>query len=129
VSDPQEWLGRRLPKDWPVAEEERLVLVVLGQDYLRQAPEPRPLPYRQAAEQLKYLRPAEAWGEKRIALTAARVGERLTRGGDFPYHPLTRQDGRDADDATLLHNLIRGLVDAATLVPPDLVLLDGEFDG
>jgi hypothetical protein len=117
--------GRRPPRTWPLDEEERLVLVVLGQDYLRHAPEPRPLPYPRAAVQLGYLCPAEVWGARRIALTVAQVVERLARGGGFP-HPLKRRGRGAGNDAALLHNLLRGLVAAGTLVPPDLALLDDD---
>ena len=45
------------PKIWPLDDDERLLLVVLGQRYLLYEGEPRPLAYATAAKQLAYLRP------------------------------------------------------------------------
>lgn len=111
------------PKRWPLSDDERLVLVVLGQRYLLYEPEPRPLSYRQAAEQLRYLCPEGRWTEPRIAHKVEAVRHRLEQSGDFRYD-LRERERRDASDNTLKHNLLRGLVESTTLVPPDLALLD-----
>ncbi len=47
------------PKVWPLDEDERLLLVVMGQHYLLYEDGPRPLTYHQTAEQLAYLRPGD----------------------------------------------------------------------
>ncbi|MCI3930489.1 FHA domain-containing protein [Streptomyces sp. AN091965] len=115
------------PKRWPLSDEERLLLVVLGQEYLLYEESPRPLTYPRAAEQLAYLRPDELWGERRIEYRIEVVRRRLHDGG-FPY-PLLHDTsvGRPSDNS-LLHNLLRGLVESTTLVPPDLGLMDDEPD-
>jgi hypothetical protein len=102
------------PRAWPLSDDERLLMVVLGQRYLRYEPEPRPLPNRQACQQLRYLRPEINWETPGIDHRVAEIAARLTRSGDFPTHP---------PDA-LLCNLLKGMVDSVTLVPPDLALLD-----
>ncbi|RKN07049.1 FHA domain-containing protein [Streptomyces radicis] len=115
------------PKRWSLADDQRLILVVLGQEYLRYEPHPRPLTYRQAAAQLSFLCPEESWGESKIAHRVEKVRTALEASGDFPYD-LREQDPRGASDNTLKHNLLRGLVESTTLVPPDLDLLDRGLD-
>ncbi|WP_234320290.1 FHA domain-containing protein [Streptomyces sp. SBT349] len=115
------------PKRWSLTDDQRLILVVLGQEYLRYEPQPRPLTYRQAAAELAYLRPAETWGESKIAHRVEKVRGWLEASGDFPYD-LREQDPRGASDNTLKHNLLRGLVESTTLVPPDLDLLEDGLD-
>ncbi|MFC5832681.1 FHA domain-containing protein [Nonomuraea insulae] len=112
------------PKRWPLDDEDRLLLVVLGQRYLLYEEGPRPLSYRQAAEQLAYLRPDGDWRERRIENRIEAVRRRLSAGG-FPY-PLTHDKAAGGPSDNLLHNLLRGLVDSTTLVPPDLDLLEDD---
>ncbi|MET9296829.1 FHA domain-containing protein [Streptomyces sp. NPDC003077] len=112
------------PRTWPLREDERRLLVVLGQHYLLYEAGPRPLAYRQAAELLECLRPGERWTPRRVEARVEAVRRRLDRGG-FPYPLLHDKDsGAVPSDNTLLHNLLRGLVESTTLVPPDLALLD-----
>ncbi|MGP3967826.1 FHA domain-containing protein [Streptomyces sp. 6N223] len=115
------------PKRWHLEDDERLLLVVLGQHYLLYEAQPRPLSYRQAAEQLRYLQPEGRWTEPRIAHRIEDVRNRLERSGDFPYD-LRENHPRGASDNTLKHNLLKGLVESTTLVPPDLALLDDDLD-
>jgi hypothetical protein len=115
------------PEQWPLSDEERLVLVVLGQEYLRYETEPRPQTYRQAEELLGLLQPEAHWTKKKIGHRVEDVRRRLHRSGRFPYKVM--RDSEDgASDSTLMHNLLRGLVESTTLVPPDLTLLDEGFD-
>ncbi|AXK36107.1 FHA domain-containing protein [Streptomyces armeniacus] len=111
--------NRRAAERWPLAADERLLLVVLGQRYLRHESAPRPLRRRQALEQLRVLRPYTDWEspgiEHRIAALTARL---IHRGGSY---------GRPCECAPPLHGLLEGLVGSATLVPPDLALLDGDL--
>ncbi|PZG19758.1 FHA domain-containing protein [Nonomuraea aridisoli] len=110
------------PRRWPLDDDERLLLVVLGQRYLLYEEVPRPLSYRQATEQLAYLRPGDDWRERRIEHRIECVRRRLHAGG-FPY-PLTHDKSAGGPSGDLLHNLLRGLVESTTLVPPDLELLE-----
>jgi hypothetical protein len=111
------------PKVWPLDDDERLLLVVMGQRYLLYEDGPRPLTYRQAAEQLSYLRPGTQWSERRIEYKIATLRRRLHEGS-FPYPLLHDGDGGTPWDNNLIHNLLKGLVESTTLVPPDLELID-----
>ncbi|QKW06337.1 FHA domain-containing protein [Streptomyces sp. NA04227] len=112
------------PKRWPLDPNERLLLVVLGQRYLLYEKDPRPLTYQRAAEQLCYLRPDGNWGERRIEYRVEAVRRRLSDG--FPYPLLHDKEAGRPSDNSLLHNLLRGLVESTTLVPPDLDLMETE---
>lgn len=113
------------PETWSLDDDERLLLVVLGQRYLLYEEDPRPLTYRQAAERLGYLRPDAQWNERRIEFRIEAVRRRL-HGTGFKYPLLhDKSEGRPADNS-LLHNLIRGLVESTTLVPPDLELMEDD---
>ncbi|GGX26316.1 hypothetical protein GCM10010341_54480 [Streptomyces noursei] len=111
------------PDRWPLDDDERLLLVVLGQRYLLYEEDPRPLSHSRGAEQLRYLRPEESWSERKVEYRIEAVRRRL-HGTGFP-HPLMHDTsaGRPSDDS-LLHNLLKGLVESATLVPPDLDLVE-----
>ncbi len=113
------------PERWALGEEEHLVLVALGQDYLRNQTDPRPWSYREAYLLLRDVYGKQAPNERRVQRTAVEVRERLGRSGRFPYK-ITRNDPGEPCDNNLLHNLITGLVESTTLVPTDLLLLDGE---
>lgn len=112
------------PKVWPLDDDERLLLVVMGQHYLLYEQGPRPLTYHQAAQQLTYLRPGENWSERRIEYKLAAVRRRLHDGG-FPYPLMHDKESGTPWDNNLLHNLFKGLVESTTLVPPDMDLMDG----
>lgn len=113
------------PRIWPLDDDERLLLVVMGQHYLLYEEGPRPLTYAQTAERLGYVRPGEKWGARRIEYRLASLRRRLHEGG-FPYPLLHDGDGGTPWDNNLLHNLLRGLVESTTLVPPDLGLIEPE---
>ncbi|MFJ6569830.1 FHA domain-containing protein [Streptomyces sp. NPDC091292] len=113
------------PRVWPLDDDERLLLVVIGQHYLWYEEGPRPLSYRRAAAQLAYLRPDDQWSERRIEHKIVAVRHRLKEAG-FPYPLLHDKEAGAPTDNRLLHNLLRGLVESTTLVPPDLNLLDDE---
>ncbi|MGN9758375.1 FHA domain-containing protein [Streptomyces sp. SD31] len=113
------------PETWALDDDERLLLVVLGQRYLLYEEEPRPLTYATAAKQLSYLRPEDKWTERRIEHRIEVVRHRLHRTG-FRYPLLhDKSQGRPGDNS-LLHNLIKGLVESTTLVPPDLDLMEDD---
>lgn len=113
------------PETWALDDDERLLLVVLGQRYLLYEEDPRPLTYAVAAKQLAYICPDGKWNERRIEHRVEAVRRRLDRTG-FRY-PLMhdKSQGRPGDNR-LLHNLIRGLVESTTLVPPDLDLMEDD---
>ncbi|WP_188190150.1 FHA domain-containing protein [Nonomuraea sp. SYSU D8015] len=115
------------PKVWHLDETELLLLVVLGERYLLYEESPRPLTYRQAEARLAYLRPEDRWRKNIIEDRIEAVRRRLHAAG-FPY-PLLHDDsdGRPYDN-NLLHNLLRGLVESTTLVPPHLQLLETDLD-
>jgi hypothetical protein len=115
------------PETWALDDDERLLLVVLGQRYLLYEEDPRPLTYAMAARQLAYLRPEARWNERKIEYRIEAVRRRLDNTG-FKY-PLMhdKSQGRPADNG-LLHNLLKGLVESTTLVPPDLDLMEDADD-
>lgn len=109
------------PKVWRLEEDERLVLVVLGQRYLTHEPYAQPLSWVQAAAQLAELRPEETWTRKRVEYVVTRVRARLVSAG---VPGLTRQEVGEPVGNTLNHNLITELLMSATLIPLDLALID-----
>lgn len=121
---PADPAGRPPPAAWALSDDERLVLVVLGQRYLRHEPDPRPLPYRQAAEVLAILRPGERWGAQDVARRVEVVRRRLAGIGAY-LSALRDEQSPEARDRTPDHRLLTDLVAATALVPPDLGLLDG----
>lgn len=114
------------PQRWALSEDERLLLVVLGQHYLEYEPDPRPLTYSRAAEQLGYLRPDAGWTVRRIEYRVEAVRHRLHRTG-FSYPLIHDRPEERPSDNSLLHNLLKGLVASTTLVPPDLDLIDDDL--
>ncbi len=109
------------PSTWPLSPEEKLALVVLGQHYLLHEPNPQPLTWRQAAEQLSELQPGSQWSAKRVEHLVGRVRARLSRAG---VAGLTREEVPGPIGNALNHNLLTELVRSTTLVPPDLRRLE-----
>ncbi|WP_370949173.1 FHA domain-containing protein [Amycolatopsis sp. cg5] len=107
----------RPPHTWALSPSERLALIVLGQRYLLHEAYPNPLSWRQAAEYLNDLRPAEEWTHKKVEHLVVGVRTRLSRGG---VAGLTREEVGEPVGNTLNHNLVRELMESTTLVPPDL---------
>jgi hypothetical protein len=109
------------PRRWRLTEDERLVLVVLGQRYLLHEPNPQPLARQQVADRVGELRSDALWNVKRVERTIAEVRFRLSSGG---VHGLVREEVGEPVGNSLNDNLLRELVGSTTLVPPDLALLD-----
>lgn len=109
------------PRIWPLTAEQRLVLVVLGQQYILRAPHPQPLTRQQAADQLKELRPGENWKPKRVERVVSRVRHTLSKRG---VRGLTREEVGEPVGNSLNHNLLTELaVTTETLKSADLALL------
>ncbi len=106
---------------WELSERERLVLVVLGQRYLRHEPYPQPLSWSNVAADLKELQPGAGWTAKSAEHIVAGVRARLAKR---EIAGLTRDEVGEPVGNALNHNLILELLLSTTLVPPDLRLLD-----
>lgn len=109
------------PRTWQLTDRERLVLVVLGQRYLRHEAHPQPLSWNQVAEQLAEVQPQGGWTAKRAEHVVGTVRSQLARQ-DIPG--LTRLEVGEPVGNALNHNLVLELLLSTTLVPPDLRLLD-----
>lgn len=106
------------PATWRLTHAERLVMVVLGQRYLRHEAHPQPLPWSRAAAELRRLQPGGSWTEDGVRRIAEDVRNRLSAAG---VRALTTAD---AGERLVNHNLLFELLVSTTLVPPDLLLLD-----
>jgi hypothetical protein len=111
----------QLPRIWRLHKDERLALIVLGQQYLLHEAHPHPLTWRQAAEQLAELQPGAGWTPKRVEHAITSVRTRLSKEG---VPGLTREEVGEPVGNTLNDNLLTELVASTTLVPPDLAILD-----
>ena len=107
---------------WTVTDEERLVLSVLGQRYLRHEGHPQPLSWTNTADELAQLQPTRGWTPKRAEWVVTGVRKRLSGAG---VRGLTRDEVGEPVGNALNHNLIIELLVSTTLVPPDLRLLHG----
>ncbi|WP_112139481.1 FHA domain-containing protein [Glycomyces dulcitolivorans] len=132
--------GRRTPDDGAagddtavpgkhrLSEVERLVLTSLGQRYLLGLPRAQPVAWRQVADDMRRSKFAEErnWNEGTAARVVAGVRERLSHP-DYRYRVagLLRDEvlGEPLGNA-LNDNLIRALLQSATLDPTDLDRLD-----
>lgn len=110
----------RTRRVWPLSPVEKLVIVCLGQRYLRNDPYPQPLTWAQVAAELSELRPAEKWGERRVAHVVRNVRGRLS--GSVPG--LLEEEIPPPVGNTLNHNLIVELMISTTILTADLDLLD-----
>jgi hypothetical protein len=111
----------RPPRTWHLTSVEKRVVVVLAQRYLLHEVHPIPLSWRQVAEHLNEIRPADDWNHKKVERVVAEVRNRLSGNG---VSGLTREEVGEPIGNTLNHNLIRELMESTTLVPPDLRILD-----
>lgn len=109
------------PRRWRLTDDERLVLVVLGQRYLMHEANPQPLARQHVAEVMAELRPGEQWSHKKVEHLVAAVRVRLSREG---VPGLVREEVGEPVGNALNDNLMRELVLSTTLVPPDLALID-----
>lgn len=108
------------PDVWKLSERERLVLVILGQRYLRHEAHPQPLSWSQVSEHLGALQPQARWTAKQAEHVVGTVRMRLA---EHNIRGLTRQEVGEPVGNTLNHNLLLELLLSTTLVPPDLHLI------
>ncbi|AUI61038.1 hypothetical protein [Amycolatopsis sp. BJA-103] len=109
------------PSVWRLTTAERTVLVALAQRFLHQEAYPQPLSWRQIAEQLAELEPDRNWSSKKVEHIVVKVRGRLAGAG---VPGLTKDEvGEPVGNALNIH-LIDELLQTATLVPPDLALLE-----
>ncbi|MGH3823973.1 MAG: FHA domain-containing protein [Pseudonocardiaceae bacterium] len=106
---------------WELSDRERLVLVALGQRYLRHEAYPQPLSWSNVEAELVELQPAAGWTAKKAEHVVAQVRARLAKCG---VAGMTRDEVGEPVGNALNHNLIFELLLSTTLVPPDLRLLD-----
>jgi hypothetical protein len=119
-------LPTREPDGYDLAEDERLVLVILAQRYLRQERYPQPVSWKQVAEDLNRVGEGQSrrWTPKTAAHVVGAVRERLATGRR-PVPGLRCEDGAGEPAANVLnHHLIRALLRNTTLLPADLRLLE-----
>jgi hypothetical protein len=101
----------------PLTAQQRLVLVVMFQSYLRQDAQAHPLSAKDTSAVLNTLPGQSGWTASRVHHEVDRVRHQLASG----------HNGLTADSAhpeALRLNLVEVLLNTATLVPPDLRLLD-----
>lgn len=107
-----------------LSEVERLVMTALAQRYLRGERYPQPLSWNQVAECLKEAAPGRKWTPNGVAHRVGDLRERLSKGSSS-IPGIRREDGvAEPVGNTLNHNLIRALLECASLTPRDLRLLD-----
>lgn len=126
TGDEEPMLPTREPDVYELSEDERLVLVVLAQRYLRQERHPQPVSWKQVAEDLNRVCGAQdrSWTPKMAARVVGTVRERLA-GGRSPVPGLLREDGVGEPVGNALnHHLIRALLRNTTLMPAHLRLLE-----
>jgi hypothetical protein len=108
------------PQPYDLSDEERLILVVVGQRYLLHEPYPQPLTWLQAAQQLSELQ-GVPWTERKVAGRVAAVRERLSQAG---LTRVVRAEVEEPIGNTLNDNLLQELLHSATIKPKDLAALD-----
>lgn len=109
-----------VPADHRLGDTERLVLTSLAQRYLLGLPHPQPASWKQVADDMNEVSgPDRSWSEKSAARVVAAVRDRLsdTVPGLRREEVLGEPIGNALND-----NLIRALLQSATLTPEDLRL-------
>ena len=112
--------------DTALSEDERLVLVVLAQRYLRHERHPRPVSWTQVAEDLNRVAEGRSWTPREAALVVGEVRTRLTAGTRAETESVEGGEegsGTATTGAVLNHKLIRALLRSTALLPDDLRLL------
>jgi hypothetical protein len=117
------------PQQFDLSELERLVLTSLAQNFLLGLPRPQPAPWKQVAAELSELTDKE-WIPHGPANIVARIRERFSdeRCKPYPIPGLMSEDKREPVGDILKLNLIRAMIQSATLTTADLKLLGIEPD-
>jgi hypothetical protein len=107
---------------WPLAQRERLVLVALLQEFLLRTDDPRPLSWKETSEVLNDVPGQGGWTERKAENVVDGLRHKLARAGKAAVTV------DSAHPEVIKLNLARFLVETATLVPPDLGLLETDAD-
>ncbi|WP_326835622.1 FHA domain-containing protein [Amycolatopsis rhabdoformis] len=115
--------GPTLPgRQWPLTDAQRLVLTVLGQQYLRREHRPQPMSRGHVAEITAALDPGGEWDVKKVDRVVAAVRERLSAQG---VRGLKRTEVPEPIGNSLNHNLLTELaITTNSLTRADLDVLD-----
>jgi len=106
---------------WDLQPEERLAVVVLAQDHLRNNPGAQPTTWQDAAKLMARLDPARKWTDKKVEHRVRALRLRLAACG--VYGVIQPEVGGSGD--ALKHNLIKELIATHTISSKDLELIDG----
>lgn len=106
-----------------LTDRERLVLVVVFQDYLYRTDKPRPWSWKQASVALNDVPGQHEWTDRKAENVVDGVRHRLAKLG---WAGVTVETAHPED---IKANLVRLLLETATLVPLDLRVLDGTEGG
>ncbi|GAA3562560.1 hypothetical protein GCM10022222_52820 [Amycolatopsis ultiminotia] len=111
--------GPTLPAQvWRLSERERLVLTLLGQQFLRREHRPQPMSRGHVAALMAELEPGEGWDEKKVDRVITPVRNRLSAAG---VAGLKREEVPEPIGNSLNHNLLTELtIRTATLTRADL---------
>jgi hypothetical protein len=104
---------------WPLRDRQRLVLVAMFQAFLRQDDPAHPLSASDTTKVLNALPGQSGWTPSKVHHVVDEVRHDLAASGE------ARLTADSAHPEALRHNLLQVLLTTATLVPPDLRLLDG----
>jgi hypothetical protein len=103
---------------WPLTDRERLVLVAVYLNYLLRVDKAHPLSWKEASRELNEVPGQRGWTDRQAEYVVEEVRRKLTKAG--------KTIGITADSAhpeAIKLNLLRFLLETATLVPADLRLL------
>ncbi len=108
------------PVKWNLTTDEHKALVVLGQRYLRNEPNPQPLPWQQATDELALIDPTGRWRIKRLQHVVLNLRLRMAeKVSGLVAAEVPAPVGNQLND-----NLIRELVRTGSILPKDLEIID-----
>ncbi|MFI5606488.1 FHA domain-containing protein [Amycolatopsis sp. NPDC051903] len=115
--------GPTLPgRRWELTDTQRLVLTLLGQQYLRREPAPRPMSRAHVTALMTELDPAGEWHVRRVDRVVEGVRDELSAKG---VRGLKRKEVPEPIGNSLNHNLLTELtITTSTLTRADLEALD-----